>query len=129
MELALCQSRRMVRGGRGWGRTSWADCFVSSLCSVSPQWQGPCWGRGTGEQAVGSQGLRVEVPAPYFRGQGFSGCYRLEHLTLRGLEAADRTFWEGEPGAWSVRGLACRWKGKKLSFCLAPGCVRALLIY
>lgn len=79
---------------------------------------------------MGRGGLRVEVPAPYCRGQGFSGCDGSEHLTLRGLESCRQNFLGGT--AW---GLGCERFGmqvegeKNSALFLAPGCVRALLIY
>lgn len=51
---------------------------------------------------MGPGGLRVEVPAPYCRGQGFSGCDGSEHLTLRGLESYRQNSLGGT--AW---GLGC----------------------
>lgn len=51
---------------------------------------------------MGPGGLRVEVPAPYGRGQGFSGCDGSEHLTLRGLESYRQNSLGGT--AW---GLGC----------------------
>lgn len=111
MELAQYQARSMVLGaGGGLHRLT----VLSPLSALSLTSGGVTAGAEALGSSQGARGLGREVPAPYCRGQGFSGCDGSEHLTLRGLRATDRTLWEGQPGAWGVRGLSMQVEGKEL---------------
>lgn len=83
MELAQYQARSMVLGG--WGRTSQADRFVSSLSALSLTSGGVTAGaEALGKQVVGPGGAQGGgVPAPYCRGRGSQGVKRIRHLLKR----------------------------------------------